>query len=177
MLETFSALLRIAQIEAGAQRSGFAEVDLSALLRSLGETYGAVAEDAQHALETEIAGGVTLTGDRRLLAQMFSNLVENALYHTPAGTGVRLVLRETPPASKPRSPTTDPAFPRASATRCSTVSIALTAAARRRAAAWGSPWSGRSPGCMGWPWNSGTAIPDCASCFTLQTDGLQGLPP
>ena len=95
LLETFSALLRIAQIEAGAQRSGFAEVDLSALLRSLGETYGAVAEDAQHALETEIAGGVTLTGDRRLLAQMFSNLVENALYHTPAGTGVRLVLRET----------------------------------------------------------------------------------
>jgi HAMP domain-containing protein len=48
LLETFSALLRIAQVEAGAQKSGFAEFDLSDLLSSLGETYTPVAEDAEH---------------------------------------------------------------------------------------------------------------------------------
>ncbi|MFI4999703.1 MAG: sensor histidine kinase [Reyranellales bacterium] len=95
LLETFSALLRIAQIEAGAQKSAFAEVDLSALMRSVGEAYAPAAEDCQHRLDLEIEEGVTLTGDRQLLAQMLSNLVENALHHTPAGTAVRLALRKT----------------------------------------------------------------------------------
>jgi signal transduction histidine kinase len=95
LLEIFSALLRIAQIEAGAQRSAFTEVDLSALMRSIGEAYAPSAEDCQHRLESSIADGVTLTGDRQLLAQMVSNLLENALHHTPAGSTVQLILRKT----------------------------------------------------------------------------------
>ena len=90
----FSALLRIAQIEAGAQRSAFTEVDCRLLVRSIGEAYAPPAEDFHHKLETAIADGVTLTGDRQLLAQMVSNLVENALTHTPAGSTVRLALRK-----------------------------------------------------------------------------------
>ena len=95
LLEIFSALLRIAQIEAGAQKSAFTEIDLSALMRSLAEAYGPAAEDSQHKLDADLADGVTITGDRQLLAQLFSNLVENALTHTPAGSTVRLVLRRT----------------------------------------------------------------------------------
>ncbi len=95
LLDIFSALLRIAQIEAGAQKSAFAAVDLSALLRSIAEAYAAPAEDAGHRLVPEIEDGVTLTGDRQLLAQLFSNLIENALNHTPAGSTVRIVLRRT----------------------------------------------------------------------------------
>jgi signal transduction histidine kinase len=93
LLEIFSALLRIAQIEAGAQRSAFTEVDLSALMRSIAEAYAPSAEDSQHRLESSIADGVTLTGDRQLLAQLVSNLVENALAHTPTGSTVRVALR------------------------------------------------------------------------------------
>jgi len=92
LLETFSALLRIAQVEAGAQKTGFAEIDLSALLTSLGETYEPVAEDAGHLLDVRIQPGVSLTGDRQLLAQLIANLLENALRHTPAGTRVSLGL-------------------------------------------------------------------------------------
>ena len=94
LLETFSALLRIAQVEAGAQKSGFAEFDLSALLSSLGETYAPVAEDAEHPLDVQIDSGATLTGDRQLIAQLVSNLLENALRHTPAGTKLSLRLRK-----------------------------------------------------------------------------------
>jgi signal transduction histidine kinase len=93
LLETFSALLRIAQVEAGAQRSGFAMLDLSALVRSIGDAYQPSAEDSQHRLQIHVEDGVSLTGDRQLLAQMVSNLVENALHHTPAGTTVSLGLR------------------------------------------------------------------------------------
>jgi len=93
MLKIFSALLRIAQIEAGAQKSAFAAVDLSELARSVGEAYLPAAEDSQHRLVLEIQNGVTLHGDRQLLAQMLSNLVENALHHTPAGTAVTVAVR------------------------------------------------------------------------------------
>jgi len=92
LLEIFSALLRIAQIEAGAQKSGFTDVDLSELMHSIAEAYEPSAEDSQHKLEVDVAPGVTMTGDRQLLAQLFSNLVENALTHTPDGSTVRLAL-------------------------------------------------------------------------------------
>jgi signal transduction histidine kinase len=92
LLEIFSALLRIAQIEAGAQKSGFTDVDLSELMHSIAEAYEPSAEDSQHKLEVDVADGVKMTGDRQLLAQLFSNLVENALTHTPDGSTVRLAL-------------------------------------------------------------------------------------
>jgi signal transduction histidine kinase len=95
LLETFSALLRIAQVEAGAQKSAFAELDLSALARSVGEAYQPAAEDSGHKLDIRIVDGVRLTGDRQLLAQMISNLVENALRHTPVGSTVSLALCRT----------------------------------------------------------------------------------
>jgi signal transduction histidine kinase len=94
LLETFSALLRIAQVEAGAQKSAFASVDFSALARSIGEAYQPAAEDSRHKLLIHVEDGVSLTGDRQLLAQMISNLVENALHHTPEGTTVSLGLRK-----------------------------------------------------------------------------------
>ena len=92
LLETFSALLRIAQVEAGAQKSAFAAFDVSALLKSLGETYQPVAEDSDRTLEVDVEPGAMLTGDRQLMAQLVSNLLENALRHTPEGTRVHLGL-------------------------------------------------------------------------------------
>jgi signal transduction histidine kinase len=95
LLETFSALLRIAQVEAGAQKRAFAEVDLSELLRGISETYQPAAEDSDHTLDYQIEDGVSLTGDRQLLAQMITNLIENALRHTPAGSTASVGLRRT----------------------------------------------------------------------------------
>ena len=95
LLATFSALLRIAQVEAGAQRSAFAAFDLSGLVKSLGETYEPVAEDAGHSLDVAVQDGISFTGDRQLLAQLLTNLLENALRHTPEGTRVLLGLART----------------------------------------------------------------------------------
>jgi signal transduction histidine kinase len=94
LLETFSALLRIAQVEAGAQKKGFSDVDLSELVHSVAEVYQPAAEDSGHRLSYKVEDGVHLPGDRPLLAQMISNLVENALHHTPAGSDVALCLRK-----------------------------------------------------------------------------------
>jgi signal transduction histidine kinase len=92
ILDTFGALLRIAQIEAGTRRAAFTDVDLSGVLQTIVETYAAVAEDHEHGLASRIADGVTVQGDRQLLTQMFANIVENGLRHTPAGTRIEIEL-------------------------------------------------------------------------------------
>jgi len=93
ILETFGALLRIAQIEAGTRRAGFTEVDLSGLLRSLVEVYQPVAEDASHRLDSQIEDRLPFRGDRELLTQMIANLIENAIRHTPPGSCIEVGLR------------------------------------------------------------------------------------
>jgi len=92
LLETFSALLRIAQIEAGTRRSAFRPVDLSEVLRTVVEAYAPAIEESGRTLRAEIADGVQVNGDRGLLSQLFVNLIENALHHTPAGTAITLQL-------------------------------------------------------------------------------------
>jgi signal transduction histidine kinase len=113
LLETFSALLRIAQIEAGTQTSAFATVDLSTLLRSIVEAYEPAAEDSQHKLELDVADDITINGDRQLLAQLFSNLVENALTHTRPGSTIRLGLRATPAGFEAEVADNGPGIPEA----------------------------------------------------------------
>jgi signal transduction histidine kinase len=81
LLDIFAALLRIAQVESGTQRAGFAHVDLSAIAESVAEVYAPAAEERGQVLATGIAPGVTITGDRALLTQMLANLVENAVRH------------------------------------------------------------------------------------------------
>ena len=92
ILGLFAALLRIAQIEGGARRAAFAVVDLGALLTQMRDLFEAVAEEAGHSLELTNADALTIRGDRQLLVQLFSNLIENAIVHTPQGTHIRLSL-------------------------------------------------------------------------------------
>jgi signal transduction histidine kinase len=92
VLSTFEAILRIAHIESRSQRSAFAPLDLSQLLTNLLETYAPVAEDGSRNLAGTIAPGLVVRGDRDLLVQMFANLIENALRHTPSGSKVEVSL-------------------------------------------------------------------------------------
>ncbi len=93
ILALFNALLRIAQIEGGARRAAFTQLDLSGLLAQLGDVFEPVAEDARHYLSLSLSGPITISGDRELLTQAFSNLIENAIIHTPAGTIVTVSLQ------------------------------------------------------------------------------------
>ena len=92
LLETFAALLRIAQIESGSRRAGFRILDLSALVSSIGQTFAPVAEDEGRDLDLDVTGGITIEGDRELLTQMLANLIENAIHHAGAGAHIALGL-------------------------------------------------------------------------------------
>jgi signal transduction histidine kinase len=90
IITTFDALLRIAEIEAGARRARFDLVDLSDVVETVADAYGPEAEQAGLRLETKIGPGLYVTGDRELLTQAFADLVENAIRH--AGKGAKICL-------------------------------------------------------------------------------------
>ena len=96
VLATFAALLRIAQIENQKQQESFTDVDLSSLLDVLVGDFAPVFEDQGRRLHARIHPGVMVRGDALLLTQMFANLVENALHHTPPHTPVFLSLLPMP---------------------------------------------------------------------------------
>ena len=92
LLAIFSALLRISQVEAGTRAGAFSDVSLSDVVQRLYEMYRPVAEDYQHELECDIRRGIHVRGDSELLIQMFSNLIENAIRHTPSRSRIRISL-------------------------------------------------------------------------------------
>jgi signal transduction histidine kinase len=93
VLSTFSALLRIAQIESGTRRQGFRAIDLSSLLESIVQTFTPIAEDSDRVLIAAIDPRVVVSGDAELLTLLVVNVIENALRHTPEGTPIELRLK------------------------------------------------------------------------------------
>jgi hypothetical protein len=86
----FQALMRIAEIEVGARRSAFAEVDLGPLLADLAELYSAVAEEHGLTLRLLVPDTLTIMGDRDLLQQGVANLLDNAIKFSPEGGQISL---------------------------------------------------------------------------------------
>lgn len=95
ILVIFRALLRISSLEAGAGKQRFAEVDLSEMLDRVFHAYLPVAEDAHHILSADIEPAVRVQGDAELLTQAVTNLIENALVHTPTGSHIGLSVKQT----------------------------------------------------------------------------------
>ncbi|MCG8613960.1 MAG: ATP-binding protein [Pseudomonadales bacterium] len=102
MLATFNALLRIARLESGGKLTHVSEVDVSALVLDAVEFYEVLAEEKEQRLELSVAPDVQVNGDRDLLFQAISNLIDNAIKYTPAhGTikvevetvGVQVIIR------------------------------------------------------------------------------------
>jgi signal transduction histidine kinase len=87
LLDTFAALLRIAQIEATTDASTLTGVEASAIIATVAELYEPLAEERHQSIAPHGCDFV-LHGDRELLIQMLGNLVENACLHTPLGSRI-----------------------------------------------------------------------------------------
>lgn len=87
VLGIFAAILRISEIE-GRAHQAFSKIDLSDLAVELCESYALAAEDSGRHFSSTIASNIVIDGDRQLLAQAISNILDNALHHTPIGTDI-----------------------------------------------------------------------------------------
>lgn len=111
--ETFDALMRISEIEAGARKNQFLDVDLTALLINITDALEAVAEERGHRLAiTQVkAGPIIVRGDRQLLNQLFLNLLGNAIIHCPDPADIRVELESLDGFSLVRVSDTGPGIP------------------------------------------------------------------
>jgi len=95
ILNTFSAMLRISQIESGSRRSGFKIVNLSNIVASVIDALHPIAEEQEKSICADIEQDVTLSGDKELLTQLAFNLLDNAILHTPENTQIKISLRSS----------------------------------------------------------------------------------
>jgi signal transduction histidine kinase len=81
VLRMFASLTRISQIETSDRTAAFRTVNLAEIAREVVELFDAAAEDAGVRLAAEGDKCVLVTGDRDLLFDAVSNLVDNAIKH------------------------------------------------------------------------------------------------
>ena len=88
LLDMFAAMLRIAEIEGGDRRAGFAPLDLTALATEIVTMMLPVVVDSGRTIELAPSESASIVGDRQLLGQLLVNLIENAVHHTPVGSHI-----------------------------------------------------------------------------------------
>jgi signal transduction histidine kinase len=93
LLATFSALLSIADAEAGTSRGNLLPVDLAALGHDVAELYEPLVEEQGLVFETSIDGPATVSGNRQLLFQAIGNLIDNATKYGASGGRVSLAVK------------------------------------------------------------------------------------
>lgn len=111
LLATFNALLRIARIESGAYRAAFADVDLAGIIQDVCDFYQPAADERKVSLHCSAAQPAKVFGDRELLAQALTNLLDNAIKYTPAGGRVNVTVETAPRSCRLVVSDTGPGIP------------------------------------------------------------------
>ncbi|HUG61868.1 MAG TPA: HAMP domain-containing sensor histidine kinase [Methylomirabilota bacterium] len=93
LIAVFDALLRIARLEAGMPGEASETVDAAAVAAEVGELYEPVVEDAGGRFETTLPGPLPVVGNRALLAQALTNLIDNALKYGAPESGAPTMVR------------------------------------------------------------------------------------
>jgi signal transduction histidine kinase len=94
LIRTFNAILMISRLEAGYSAESVSKVDLADAVRDVVELYEPAAEEVGVTLEAEVAGEFVVEGNRELIGQALSNIVDNAIKYS-ADTTEKPVVRVT----------------------------------------------------------------------------------
>lgn len=86
-------LRTIWELEKGAGEVRLETIDLSTLLREMGDRIAKVAAKQQSTLTLELEPGISLVTDRERLARAANNILINAVKHSGRGGAIRLSLR------------------------------------------------------------------------------------
>jgi len=90
MAQMVGDMLNLAQTDNRLLKPGLEKVDLAHEIQDLFDYFDAWAEE--HAVSLIQTGSATVSGDRLMLRRALSNLISNAIRHTPPGQTVRVSL-------------------------------------------------------------------------------------
>jgi signal transduction histidine kinase len=82
LIKTFNAILMISRLEAGYSAEQLVKVDLAAATRDVVELYEPAAEELGVKLEASVDGSFMVDGNRELIGQALSNVVDNAIKYS-----------------------------------------------------------------------------------------------
>ena len=87
IVRTFDSLLMISRVESGATVVKMSDIDLVALVNDVHELYEAVADEAgiELVLANSTNDKISISGNRELLSQAISNLIDNAIKYGDNG--------------------------------------------------------------------------------------------
>ncbi|MEQ1942292.1 HAMP domain-containing sensor histidine kinase [Mesorhizobium sp. VNQ89] len=86
LIKTFNAILMISRLEAGYSAEALAKVDLAATVHDVVELYEPAAEEVGVTLEAPAAGSFVVDGNRELIGQALSNIVDNAIKYSASSS-------------------------------------------------------------------------------------------
>jgi signal transduction histidine kinase len=90
---TLATLLQIAQAESGMAAANRASVDVADLITDIGELYEPAAREKSMTLQVRASADCQVNGNRQLLAQAVTNLVENSLKYIRSGGHIDIGTR------------------------------------------------------------------------------------
>jgi signal transduction histidine kinase len=83
-------LMEVARAEAGLMKLRIAQTDIGALIKDAVELYAHVAEDKNVSVATQFSNGCSAAVDAVRMRQVFANLLDNAIRHTPSAGQVSI---------------------------------------------------------------------------------------
>jgi signal transduction histidine kinase len=99
LIRTFNAILMISRLEAGYSAESTIPIDLDTILHDVVELYEPLAEEMGVELEAGADGTHKIVGNRELIGQALSNVVDNAIKYSAGSCGKPAVIVETESAN------------------------------------------------------------------------------
>jgi len=87
------ALLRLSHADAGTVVLSSERLDLGQLARDVLTSLGVLADERSQRFALDLAAGVSVSADRLMLREAVTNIIDNAIKHSPRGSSIQVDVR------------------------------------------------------------------------------------